>query len=351
MSHHAHDYKVKVTKDDKKNEVTIVGEISKKEFAEYTKESLSYLMKEYEIPGFRKGNVPEKIIREKVGIKGILEEAAEMALAHIYPHIVHDEKLDVVGRPTITLTKLAEGEELGFTIVVAVMPEIKGLDYKKIASKSNGEKVAVDEVTDKEVEDVIKQIKGAHLRRNGTEGVTVDEKTIEATELTDELVAQFGEFKSVEDFKTKVKENLSKEKEYRAQEKKRGGLFESLIENTDIVVPEALVENEKERMLMQFKGDVERMGITFADYMKHLKKTEEEIKAEWNKDAEKRAKLEIILDHISAKEKITADEKRIQEEVEALLNIHKTLDAEKAKQYVEGILAREAVITFLEGVK
>lgn len=351
MEHHKHTYSADVTIDTKKNIAEITGELSEKEFASFVKEALTSFKKEAEISGFRKGHVPEKILIEKIGMHAVLEEGAELALAHIYPHIIEEKKLDVVGRPTVKITKLAEKNPLGFSISVSVMPEIKNLEYKKIASKKNKEKTVTEEVTEKELEEVIMQLKGVHARRSAKENETVDEKTIASIELTDDLVKTFGDFTNIEDFKTKIKENLTKEKEHKAIEKKRIELFEELIEKTDIAVPLPLIESEQSRMLNQFKGDVEKMGVTWDDYVKHVKKTEDEMKKEWEKDAEKRAKLEIILDHIAREEKITPAEEKVQEEIGHLMSYYKDIEAHTARHYVSGILVRQATIDFLEKVQ
>jgi FKBP-type peptidyl-prolyl cis-trans isomerase (trigger factor) len=351
MTKHNHSYTAEVNMDKKTNIAEIKGELGAKEFSSFVAEALKNLQKEAHVAGFRKGKVPEKMLIEKIGMTAVLEEGAELALAHLYPHIIEDKKLDVVGRPHIGLTKLAENNPLGFTISVSVMPEIKNLEYKKIASKKNSEKIKTEEVTEKEIAEVVKELKGVHARRNIKEGEKIDDKTIDAIELTDELVKTFGEFLNVEDFKNKIRENLGKEKEHKASEKKRLELFEELLSNTDIATPVPLIEAEKERMLNQFKGDVERMGVTWADYVKHVKKSEEEMKKDWEADASKRAKLEIILDHIAKEEKVTPTEEKIKEEVGHLMSHYKDLEVHTARHYVSGILARQATIDFLESLK
>lgn len=351
MTTHKHDYRIEVKRDAAKNVAVIKGELSAKEFTEAVKATIEGFRSEAEIPGFRKGAAPEKMIREKLGMEAILAEAAESALAHLYPHILEDEKIDAIGRPQVELTKLAEGNPLGFTLTVATMPKIKSFDYKKIASAKNGEKTVTEEISDKDVEDVVKQVKEAHLKKEARQGEPYDEKAVASLELTDDLVKIFGDFTSVADFKAKIKENLGKEKEHRTKEKRRITLFDSLIEAAEVNVPQILIEAEQERMLSQFRNDVERMGVTWADYVKHVKKTEDEMRKDWEKDAAKRAALEMILDHIAKEEKVTPEEKRVEVEVGHLLSHYKDLDHEQAKRYVEGIMVREAVIEFLEKVK
>jgi trigger factor len=343
MSHthtHSHEYSVEVKNLPETGEVEITGTLSAKEFAEYVKNAFTSVQRNYEVPGFRKGKAPEKMIREQIGMNFVLEEAAEEAISHLFPHILSEKKIDAVGRPKVTLSKLEEKAELGFTIVVAIVPEIKSLDYKKAAAKKNAIEVKVDVVTEKEIEDAIKHV----LSMRGGEGEA-------PKELTDEVAQSFGGYKNADEFKVKLKENLVKEKEYRASEKRRLGLFEGLIEATEIKIPEAMIEGELDRLVSDFKRDVERMGATFEEYMAHAKKTETDMRKEWRKDAEKRATLEIILEYVAKKEKVSADEKRLETETTELMKHYKDIDHDRARSYVEGMLIREATIKFLESVK
>ena len=56
------------------------------------------------------------------------------------------------------------------------------------------------------------------------------------------------------------------------QTEKRASIAEKIIEKTQIVLPKVLVDQELEKMLAQFKGDVANMGLKFEDYLAQLKK-------------------------------------------------------------------------------
>lgn len=116
------------------SEVEIAGEIEADVFESFQGEAIKKLSAGIKIDGFRQGNVPEKILIEKVGEGAILETAAEIALQKIYPRILEENKIFAIGRPQITITKIARNNPLGFKIKTAVMPEIQLPDYKKIAS-------------------------------------------------------------------------------------------------------------------------------------------------------------------------------------------------------------------------
>jgi trigger factor len=124
-----------------------------------------------------------------------------------------------------------------------------------------------------------------------------------------------------------------------------------VIEDSKIEMPKALIENEIIKMEAQFTDDITKMGLKLEDYLKHIKKTIEELKKEWTPDAEKRAKLQIILQKIAIEEKLKADKEEIEKETAKLIEYYKGADPERARAYVESQLINDKVWKFLEEVK
>ncbi|MFC1775564.1 hypothetical protein ACFLY0_01860, partial [Patescibacteria group bacterium] len=85
--------------------------------------------------------------------------------------------------------------------------------------------------------------------------------------------------------------------------------------------------------------------------IKHIKKTEEDLKKEWRTDAEKRAKTQLVLNKIAVEEKIVPEKEKIDHEVKHLMEHYKDADENAARSYVETILTNELVFQFLEGGK
>lgn len=307
MKHHS--YKAAVKKLAQTGEVEIKSTVSVEEFAEAFTAVLKDTQKEVTLPGFRKGAAPEKMIREKIGEAALLKEAAEQAISHAYGHILEAEKIDAIGHPKVSITKIAEGNPLEFTIVTAVIPEVKAFDYKKIAAEEN---------------------------KKPTESVTVTDEELK---------------KEQEKVKDLTKEDLVKAKEYRAHEKRRLALIESITKHVDVVVPEILVQSETDQMIAQISHDVSRMGMKFEDYLKHLKKSEDELRKEWHADAMRKVKLDLALAHIAKEEKIMPDKNRIEEELKHAKTHYKDIDERHARNYFAHVLLTQAVFEFLEKQK
>lgn len=318
--------------------VEITGEISAKALEEARVSTLQRFSSEINMPGFRKGHVPEHVIISKIGENGILEEAAEMVLSHEYVHIIIDKNIQAIGRPEVTFTKLERNAPLEFKIVVTVFPEVTMPDYKKIAKKVMAEKEKI-EVTDKDMEEALEKIK-AHYKKE-----TRSEAEIS---LNDEFVQKLGDFTTVDDFKKKLKEDLLKEKEYRAKEKKRLKVSDEIVAGMKLEMPEILVTGEIKKMWNEFEHDISRFGLKLEDYLKHIKKDRPTLEKEWRKDAEKRVSLQIGINKIAGSEKLVPKEDAIEKEVALIMNEMKDVDMERARNYVEMVLTNEQVYRFLE---
>jgi FKBP-type peptidyl-prolyl cis-trans isomerase (trigger factor) len=327
------------------SEVEFEGEIGYEHLKSYRDKALEKMKKEAELPGFRKGHVPESMLIGKVGELSVLEDGAYDALRDALPHLLSEHEYDFIGVPEVTITKIAHGEPLGFKIKIAVMPEVKLADYAKIAKEVNSKEIPKVEVDEKEVEEAIGNILKSVADRSG------DDKSPTMPELNDELVRKLGDFKDVSDFKIKLKEILIKEKENKAREKKRLEIVEKIISESKMSLPNVLIENELNKMEAQFKDDIEKMGMKVEDYLKNLKKSFEDMRKEWKSDADKRAKLQIVLNRVAVSEKIEPDKNEVGKETAHLLEHYKDANPARAKEYVEMVMLNQKVFEFLEGLK
>ncbi|HEV7702521.1 MAG TPA: trigger factor [Candidatus Paceibacterota bacterium] len=353
--------KTKVTKLPK-SEIEIEGTLEAEAFESYFNKALKILGEHLKLDGFRKGKIPESVMLQNIPEMHILEKMAELALNDHYPKILESEKIDAISRPEISITKLARKNPLEFKIKTAVLPEIKLPDYKKIASKITGaitdaEKNVV--VSDEDLENTIMDIRKSRAPKVHMADTTPPETSPskgeedkmsepEIPEFNDEFVQALGPFKDVADFKDKLKVNIKLEKENAQKEKTRLNIIEKIIEESTLEVPEILVEIETNKILQRMESDITQMGLKFEDYLKHLNKTVEDLRKEFRNDAEKKAKLGLILNEIAKAEKITADPEQVAKEVAHILEMYKEADAERAQMHAENVLTNEKIFQFLE---
>ncbi len=376
--HHNIDFKSAFTvTNEPGSQVKISGEIPYSELLEERSAAIKKLGESINLDGFRKGHVPEAVLVKHVGEMAILMEMAERAIAHMYPHIVDAHNLDVVGYPKIDITKIAPENPLGFTATVAVLPTIALPDYKALAKTVNAAKES-DEVTDADVEkqitDILRQ-RAAYERlqkkaaaKAATEESGVAElptpETVDTPieteedlaklpipELTDELVqslGQPGQFTDVTDFKTKLREHLTIEKKRDIEAAHRAKITDTIIEASVMELPQVLVDSEINQMFAQMQEDLDRAHLKMDDYLNHIKKSREDLKTEWTPAAEKRAKLQLILNEIAKKEDISPDEAQLKSQVDQLLSQYKDADPHRVAVYVASVMQNEAVMKMLE---
>ncbi len=105
-----------------------------------------------ELPGFRKGKVPEKVIRQKYS-GSILGDVASRLIETSFPNAIKEKDLKPISRPTVDIQDIEEGKPFIYTATVDLRPEIDIKDYKGLKLH----KTPV-ETTDKELEEALEYI-------------------------------------------------------------------------------------------------------------------------------------------------------------------------------------------------
>jgi len=340
--------------------VRIEGEIPFADLMTHRASAITELSQNLDLPGFRKGHVPADIAEKHIGAHHILTEMAERALAITYPKILESEKINAIGRPEVTITKIAEGNPLGFTIRTATLPSFELPDYAKISRDVKEEKAEL--VTNKEINDALLRVRRyMHAVNQAREEDKLKKenpdaeipkaegpKDDELPELTDEFVATLGEHKTVAEFTERVRKDLSEEKERAAKEKRRIAIIEAILAKTTIPLPAILVDAESEKLMERLKSDIARTGAKLEDYFAHIGKSEDEVKKEMRPSAERNAKMQLVLNAIAEKENIMPDEEKMKHEVTHLKSHYPKADERALAVHVATVLTNEAVLTFLE---
>jgi FKBP-type peptidyl-prolyl cis-trans isomerase (trigger factor) len=340
--------KAKINKEEG-SQVEIEVTIPWADFHKYWDKGFKKIQDMVEMPGFRKGMAPENMVIEKYGEMTVLEAMSDLAINETYPVVIMENKIKIISHPHIHVVKIAKGEDFVYHAHVDVMPELTLPDYKAIAKEVVKGKTEVT-VTDEDMDKILTDLR----KMRATKKETVNEETKEVTsedvlpELNDEFAQSFGEeFATLEILKTKVRENTLLEKTQIEKEKLRSALLEKLVSETKGEMPKTLVEGEIDRLYSQTKQDIEKFGGTFADYLVHIKKTEEEMRNDLREPGEKRAKIQLMIFDIANKENIKPTAEEIDAETVKILTQYKDADEKNVRVYAEQVLINEKVLEFL----
>ncbi|KKU52447.1 MAG: trigger factor [Candidatus Sungbacteria bacterium RIFCSPLOWO2_01_FULL_47_32] len=174
-------------------------------------------------------------------------------------------------------------------------------------------------------------------------------------ELTDEFAKSVGNFSDLEALKKNVREGILMEKEHKERDRIRMEIIDGIAKKADAELPELLIERELDKMEQELKSGVEHMGLSFDDYLLNIKKSPEELRKDWRKDAEKRVRGALILRKIADAEHIEPEHDEVQAEADRFvmrsgLAEHeiKKIDKEQLFEYARGVRRNEKVFEFLE---
>lgn len=122
--------------------------LSPEEWEKYKKKGFQKISSEIKIDGFRKGHIPESVLREKIGEGAVLEAALDMALPHFYVLALQEHSLSPLAQPEVSVKKT---DPLEFSVRIAIYPKvtIEEEKIKKIPKKELS-------VSKKEIDEAVK---------------------------------------------------------------------------------------------------------------------------------------------------------------------------------------------------
>ena len=91
--------------------------------------------KYFNIPGFRKGKAPMAIVEKHYGPEIFYEDAFNEIVPEIYKRELKENNIEAVSKPDLDVTQIGKGQDLKFTAVVQIKPEVKLGKYKGITLK------------------------------------------------------------------------------------------------------------------------------------------------------------------------------------------------------------------------
>ena len=154
---------------DKANEVKLEFTVEAQRFEEAIQDVYKKNAKYFNIPGFRKGKAPFKMVEKAYGIQIFYEDAFNEIAGEAYVKGLEDNKIEAVSKQEIDIKQIEAGKDLIFTAVVQTKPEVtlgayKGIELKKVEYN----------VTDKDVEHELE-----HIAEHNARLVAVEDRPVE----------------------------------------------------------------------------------------------------------------------------------------------------------------------------
>ena len=130
-------------------------------------------VKNFNVPGFRKGKVPMNVVKQYYGVGVLLEDAVNFAIEESYSEVLKENNIIPVDYPKVDVVQVEEGKDFIYTAEVTVYPEVELGEYKGLSVEKK-----TYEVTEEEVSKKLKEMQEKNARVETKEEGTVENGNI-----------------------------------------------------------------------------------------------------------------------------------------------------------------------------
>ena len=309
-----------------KGKVEVKVDISHADFAKAYDEMLDTLGRDTQVSGFRPGTAPRDVLEGKIGTNKILNEAASFLVSKHLADILKKEEIAPLGNPSVAVHSLAKDSPFSFTATIVSKPKVKVGDWKTIKV----ERVAAKQVTEADVNDSIKNIYEAWKKSQESkskvesedgredsskkfiynaqgEKIYIDDKKQETGDKKQEIDDEFAKAIGARDL-VHLREIVTKDLEQlvtdQVETKLEEELFDEMLKICEVEVPDILVDDEVNRMMVRLNQTLQQQGRKLDDYLQEQNTTVDALRANWRAQAEKNVKVTLIMDEIGKTEKV-----------------------------------------------
>ena len=219
---------------------------------------------ETEVGGFRKGNAPRDMVKEKVGVSNLYGDVINDLLQIYYPQALKENLISPVSNPKVEVKEFDLDKDLEFIATVAVRPEIKVGDYKKALKVRYEERVASKKKENEEKLKKGEKLEDSHIHIGSNDVIDV------------------------------------------------------LLNTSEVEIADVLSDEETDRLMSRLVDQTQAIGLSMESYLKSQNKTAEDLRKEYTKIADNNLKAEFVLGKLITDEKVEVEEKEIDEMISSI---------------------------------
>ena len=252
---------------------------------------LDQTVKSADIKGFRKGKAPKKVVEDSINKQAVKEEALKKLLPTAYMEAVTEHKLRPIINPKIHIEKLED------------------------PSTSSGQ-AGADWVFS---------------------AITCEMPEVELGKYKDAVSKITAKSKIILPGKEQEKPKFEE-------------IMQAVIGSATVKIPKVLIEQEVDRLLSQTLDEIKRLGLTLDQYLASTGKTPEQLRVEYAQKSENDIKLEFVLQKISEAEKITVEEKEVDEAIQKAKDPKEKENLTQNRYMLTNILRQQKTLDFLRNL-
>ena len=168
-------------------------------------------------------------------------------------------------------------------------------------------------------------------------------KVRELPALDDEFAKDVSEFDTLDELKNDVREKLVKEREDAARRAFADIVMSKVAEGIQADIPDAMVEDQAQRFVDNFRMQIQSQGIPYDQYMKMTGMDEEKLLADAKGPALGQVRMELAINAIVKAENLEASDEDVEAEYAKMASQY-NMDVENVKKYMDDAVVREQVV-------
>ena len=153
----------------------------------------------------------------------------------------------------------------------------------------------------------------------------------ELPELDDEFAKDVSEFDTLEEYKADIAKNLKERKESVAKRETEDKAVDAVIENAQMDIPEAMIQNQIQQLMQDFIRRMQSQGLSIDQYYQFTGLDNAKIQEQMRPQALKRIQSRLVLEKIAEVENIQISDEKLEEELKSMAEMYK-MEVEKLKE-------------------
>lgn len=337
---------------------------------------LQKLAQEVELPGFRKGQAPLPMVEQSLGTK-LSEQIFKEVMPQSLIEALQGTNIIPIDYPKYQLVSFSKGGQLQFKALLTEKPAVEIGEYKNIKAARPSLKTVTDEDVNKLVNELFKKWKAkpsfvktsedkqpsltgavgnsgsmSFNQPSGLVNAAGEPLSTQTIDTPNDDFAKAVGAQSLTDLRNKIKTDLEAEAKNNNELDFEEAILQEVEKITKVELPDILVEDELNRMLVSLQRRVAEMGVLLDDYLKGQNKTLEGIKAEWRAQAEKNVRMELGLAEIARREGVQITDEEVQKEVDKIpdAKIKAQFEAQEPRLHLKHSLRQIRTLDFLKSL-
>ena len=149
-------------------------------------------------------------------------------------------------------------------------------------------------------------------------------------ELNDEFASDVSEFETLQEYREDAKKKLVERKAAEAKAKKEDEAVKAVIEDSEMELPEAMIETQQRQIVNDFAQRLQMQGLSMEQYLQYTGSSVEKMMEQVKPQAEERIKSRLVLEAVAAAEKLEATDEEFEAELKKMADQYK-MEVEKIK--------------------